>query len=152
MKLDKSTILKKMLEAELLDQNQISEAITICKKRNEDLYEYIKLKFEDSTDQIHSFFSDKFDFVPIILSDIVLNENIINRVPVDLIVNHLIIPAFQIRQTVYLAVADPMDIDGLNEVIKITGEESRVLLSKKEHVIKALAKYIFRPRIASILK
>ena len=73
-------------------------------------------------------------------------------VPTDLMVNHLIIPAFQVNQRVYLAVSNPLDLDGLNAVMKYTGEKSGVMLSTKDHIVKAISEYIFRPKIASILK
>jgi len=152
MLLDKATILKKMLEADLIDRKQVSEAISRCRKQKEDLYEYLITQLKESSDKINSFFSDNFNYQPIILTDIVLNPNTINMVPTNLMVNHLIIPMFEIGQRVYLAVSDPLDIDGLNAVMKYTGEKTIILLSSKDHIIKAISEYIFKPKITSILK
>ncbi|UCE66553.1 MAG: hypothetical protein JSU85_00640 [Candidatus Zixiibacteriota bacterium] len=152
MLLDKATLLKKMLEANLIDRKQVTEAISRCKKRNDDLFEYLISRLDKSSDKINRFFLDNLNYHPIILNDIVLNPDIINMVPTDLMVNHLIIPAFQVNQRVYLAVSNPLDLDGLNAVMKYTGEKSGILLSSKDHIIKALSEYIFRPKIASIVK
>ena len=152
MLLDKATILKKMLEADLIDRKQVGEAISRCGKQNEDLYEYLIAKLNNSSERINTFFLDNFDYHPIILNDIVLNPNIINIVPTILMVNHLIIPAFEIKQRIYLAISDPLNIDGLNAVMKYTGEKSGILLSSKDHIIKAISEYIFKPKIASKFK
>ncbi len=149
---DKTTMLKKMLEANLLDRKQVSEAIAYCKKQNEDLYHYLTTRLDKSSTKISRFFIDNFDCYPIILNDIVLNPDVVNMVPTSLMVNHLIVPAFQIRQKVFLAVSDPLDIDGLKAVMKYTGERSGILLSSKDHIIKALSEYLFKPKIASIMK
>ena len=152
MKLDKATILKKMLEAELLNRKQVSDAISHCKNQKEDIYDFLKSKFLKSPERINRFFTENFDFQLITLTDIVLNPEIINRVPTDLMVNHLIIPAFEIRQKVFLAVSDPLDIDGLNKVQQYTGETGGILIASKEHIIKALSEYIFKPKIVPILR
>ena len=152
MMLDKATLLKKMLEADLIDRKQVGEAITRCKKQKDDLYEYLIRRLDESSEKINRFFLDNFNYHPIILNDIVLNPNIVNMVPTDLMVNHLIIPAFQVNQRVYLAVSNPLDLDGLNAVMKYTGEKSGIMLSSKDHIIKGISEYIFRPKIASILK
>jgi len=150
--MDKATILKKMLEADLIDRKQVGEAISRCGKQNEDLYEYLIAKIKKSSEKINKFFLDNFDYHPIILNDIVINPNIVNMVPTNLMVNHLIIPVFQIKQRVYLAISDPLNIDGLNAIMKYTGEKSGILLSSKDHIIKAISEYIFKPKIASIWK
>ena len=152
MMLDKATLLKKMLEANLIDRKQVGEAITRCKKQKDDLYEYLIKRLDKSSEKISRFFLDNFDCHPIILNDIVLNPDVIKMVPTGLMVNHLIIPAFQIRQRVFLAVSDPLDIDCLNSVMKYTGEKSGILLSSEDHIIKALSEYLFRPKIVSILE
>jgi hypothetical protein len=151
MLLDKASLLKKMLDANLFDRKQVSEAIAYCKKNNEDLYHYVTRRLDMSSEKIRRFFLENFDCHPIILQDIVLNPEIVNLVPTNLMVNHLIIPVFQIRQRVFLAVSDPMDIDGLSAVMKYTGDRSGILLSSKDHVIKALSEYIFKPKITSAL-
>lgn len=141
-----------MLEANLLDRQQVSEAIAYCKKQNKDLYQYLTGRLDKSSTKFSRFFIDNFDCHPFILSDIVLNPNVINMVPTSLMVNHLILPAFKIRHRVYLAVSDPLDIDGLKAVMKYTGERSGILLSSKDHIIKALSEYLFKPKIASLMK
>ena len=90
MMLDKATLLKKMLEADLIDRKQVGEAITRCKKQKDDLYEYLIRRLDESSEKINRFFLDNFNYHPIILNDIVLNPNIVNMVPTDLMVNHLI--------------------------------------------------------------
>jgi type IV pilus assembly protein PilB len=152
MLLDKATILKKMLEADLIDRKQVSEAVSRCKGKNGDLYEFLVSQLCKSSEKINRFFLENFDYHPIILNDIVLNPNVVNMVPTDLMVNHLIIPAFQVRQIVYLAVSDPLDIDGLNAVMKYTGEKCSILLSTKDQILKAISEYVFKPKIAMTLK
>ena len=152
MLLDKATILKKMLEADLIDRKQVSEAVSQCKRQNGDLYEFLVMQINRPSEKINRFFLDNFNYHPIILNDIVLNPNIVNMVPTDLIVNHLIIPAFQVKQIIYLAVSDPLDIDGLNAIMKYTGERCSILLSSRDQILKAISEYVFKPKIAMNLK
>lgn len=151
MLLDKATILKKMLEADLIDKSDVSEAVSKCKKHNQDLYEYIVSRLNKKPNKIREFILANFNCPSITLNDIVLNPRIVNIVPPNLVVNHLMIPAFQINQRIFLAVSDPLDIDGINEVMKYTGEKTDILLSTKEHILKAISEYIFKPIVASVM-
>jgi hypothetical protein len=152
MLLDKATILKKMLEADLIDRKQVSEAESKCRRRNEDLYEYLVSRVNKSSEKIKKFFLENLNCHKIILSDIVIDPQIANMVPPILVVNHLMIPAFEINRKIFLAVSNPLDIDGLNKIMKYTGEKTGILLTAKEHIIEAIDQYIIKPKIASIIK
>jgi hypothetical protein len=152
MLLNKTTILKKMLEADIIDRQQVSEAESKCRRRNEDLYEYLVARVNKSSEKIKKFYLENFNCHKIILSDIIINPRIANMVPPILVVNHLMIPAFELNRKIFLAVSNPLDIEGLNKIMKYTGEETGILLTAKEHILEAIDQYIIKPKIASILK
>ena len=149
---DKATILRKLIDSDLIDRKQASDVIGRCKNRKEDIYTELVALIKLPSERIGEFFLRNFDFQQIILSDLVLNKKLINKIPVYLIITHLIIPVSQINGRVLLAVADPLNIDGLQAITEYTGPEIAVLLSCKDHVIQAISEYIFRPKIISLLK
>ena len=149
---DKATILKKLIAADLIDRKQVSDVVGRCKNRKEDIYAELVSRVSLPAERIGEFFQENFHVQKIILTDLVLNQRLINKIPTYLIITHLIIPVCRINGKVLLAVADPLDIDGLQAITEYTGSEIGVLLSSKEHIIQAISEYIFRPKIISLLK
>lgn len=150
--MDKSIIIKKMLDFGFINSKQFLNACQQCKSQGGQILEVLAQNEGITQDNIIHFFCDKLDYDFIELNDLVLNPEIVALAPPGLLVDHLIIPAFRVRECVFLAVSNPLDIDGLLEIEKYTGKKNRVVLASEDQIIKAIAQYIFKPKIISIIQ
>lgn len=149
---DRTTIIKRLIEADLIDQKQVDDVITHCENKKEEVYAELVARINLPAERIDEFFLENFGFQRIVLSDLGLNPALINAVPAHLIITHLIIPVFKINGRVFLAVADPLNIDGLKAIKEYTGSNIGILLSTSEQITRAISEYIFRPKIAFLMK
>ncbi len=152
MLMDKSIIIKKMLDFGIINSEQFLDACQQCKRQGGQVLEVLTHQAGITHDTIIEFFCDKLDYDFIKLSDIALNPEIVALAPPGLLVDHLIIPVFKVRECVFLAVSNPLDVDGLSEIEKYTGTKNRVILASEDQIIKAIAQYIFKPKIISIIR
>ena len=147
MLINRSFIIKRMLDSGIIDSKQFLTACQQCQNQGGRIFDVITDQAGMTGESIIRFFHEKLNYDFIRLSDLVLNPRIVTLVPPDLLIDHLIIPAFKIQNYVYLAVANPLDLEGLSEIEKYIGKENKIILSSKEQIIGAISKYIFEPKI-----
>ena len=152
MLIDKSIIIKTMLDSGIIDSKQFLNACQRCKREGGKIFDIITDQAGMTGDNIIRFFRDKLDYDFVRLSDIVLNPRIVTLVPPDMVIDHLVIPAFKIRDFVYLAVVNPLELEGLTEIEKYIGEDNKIILSSEEQIIGAISKYILEPKILANIR
>jgi len=142
MKINRIAIVKKLLETGIIDRSTLSQVMLNCRDREAITFEVLANYTNMTTAEIRNFFEEHFGIPTLDLNDISLNPEIANLVPADLALNHLMIPAFRIIDKTHVAVSNPMDIQGLDEMSKYTGIPFSIFLSSEDQVIKAIRKSI----------
>ena len=131
-------IIKKLLETGTVDRTTLSRVMSICRGNRTIVLQALANYAGMSSSQIRDFFEEHFGLYNIDLDDIVLNPEIVKLVPAEVAWNHLIVPAFRIIDKTFLAVSNPMNIDGLEEICEYTGLRCEIVLAPEEQVIKAI--------------
>lgn len=140
MLFDRVHIIKKMLETGIISRPILSQVIITCRARKIDILKVLANYTGMTSDQAQSFFHEHFGLSAINLDDIVINPKVARLVPTDLAMTHRIVPAFQVKDRTYLAVADPFNLKGLKDIREYTGDQSCIFLSPEDQVVKAIRK------------
>jgi len=136
--LDRMTIMKKLLATGVIDRETLIQIKLACQNRQSITLKVLANYTKMSTSEIRTFFEKHFNMPKVDLNSIVLNPEIVNLVPADVALTHLIVPAFRIVDKTHLAVSNPLDLDGLEEICKYTGEKCSIFLSPEDQVITAI--------------
>ncbi len=138
MLFDRVHIIKKMLETGVISRPILSQVIITCRARKIDILKVLANYTGMSSVQAQSFFHEHFGLSAVNLDDIVINPKVASLVPTDLAMTHRIVPAFKVKDTTHLAVADPFNLEGLKDIREYTGDQSCIFLSPEDQVVKAI--------------
>lgn len=141
MLIDRVHIIKKMLETGIITRSILSQVIITCRARRIEILRVLVNYAGMTSGQVQTFFHDHFGLTTVDLDDIVLNRAVVRLVPAALAMTHRIIPAFKVMDKTHLAVADPLNLEGLKAVQEYIGKKSRIFLSSEEQVLKAIREF-----------
>ncbi len=140
MRFDSAAIINKMIEAGIIDRNLLHRVRLTCKNRNISVPRVLANYANLTSADIQAFFSEYFDLEIIHLDTLVLNPKVAGQIPYDIAAGHNLIPAFKIRANTYVAVGNPLDLDGIRLALNYIGENNIIFLSPENEIIDALRK------------
>lgn len=135
---DKTHIIRKMLKLGMINRDTLARTLATCKGRRIDILRVLVNFAGMSHEDIRNFVRQHFDLPELDLTDIVLNPEVVRLVPYQVAMQHRLIPAFRISDQMHLAVSDPFDFEGIEQVRHYLGAESRIFLAPELQVIKAI--------------
>ena len=92
-------------------------------------------------EQLTDTISDRLSIPKVSLESMVLDPRIISRVPVDVARKYVLIPVFEIGNTLTLAMADPLNIIAIDEVKYLTGREIKRAVAGSSEIKSAIDQY-----------
>ncbi|MBL7072285.1 MAG: Flp pilus assembly complex ATPase component TadA [Candidatus Omnitrophica bacterium] len=138
----KKRILSALKEDGLINEKRFAEMSKDMGKKNES--DIIKLFSESNIVPEKSFLtilSRELDIVPIDLSRVTFDENIMKLVPEKLIRRYSILPLSKIGHDLTLVVSDPTDILAFDDIKTVTGCDLRLVVASRRQVQDAIQTY-----------
>jgi type IV pilus assembly protein PilB len=132
-----------LVEAKMITDEQLKKAVDFQKVVGGKLPAVIvKLGFI-TDDQITQFIAKRQNLRIAELDKVVLPENLIKRVPRELIEKHTCVPVAFRDGTLTLAIADPTDIEALEEIQLATDYRIEVALASRGALTKAINQFFY---------
>lgn len=138
----KKRILSALKEDGLINEKRFAEMSKDMGKKNES--DIIKMFSESNIVPEKSFLtilSRELDIVPIDLSRVTFDENIMRLVPEKLIRRYSIIPLSKVGHDLTLVVSDPTDILAFDDIKTVTGYDLRFIVASRRQVQDAIQSY-----------
>jgi type IV pilus assembly protein PilB len=130
-----------LVEKGIVTQEQLRAALEEQRKSGLYLREvFQKLGFVKE-DDILSFFEDELNIPRVSLSDYSVDPEIIKLVPEKLARRHRLIPLFRIKDTLTVAMEDPLNVIAIDEVGSATGMDIDPCICTHEDINLALKRY-----------
>lgn len=138
---DRIQVIRKMLDVGLISRPVLSHVIITCRARNIEILKVLANYAGLDSDGVHTFLEKHFGMTRIDLDDIVLNPEVVRLVPLDLIRENLMIPAFEVNGRVFLAVSDPFNFNGLKALQNHVGNDCGIFLTPEKQILNKLARF-----------
>ncbi|MFH0886853.1 MAG: ATPase, T2SS/T4P/T4SS family [bacterium] len=144
---------KKLLESGLITEQKINEAQQASERDGDTLIKaIIKMKLLDD-ETLSSFLSDHLGIPRMDLTNYLIDSQIIELIPEVIAKRQHVIPLFKIGNTLTLAMADPTDINTIDEVHRLTNLDVDPMISTASEIDQAVTQYFgIRGSMSNILK
>jgi len=130
-----------LVEKGIVTQEQLRAALEEQRKTGLYLREvFQKLGFVKEED-ILSFFEDELNIPRVSLSDYTVDPEIIRLVPEKLARRHRLVPLFRIKDTLTVAMEDPLNVIAIDEISSATGMDIDPCICTHEDINLALKRY-----------
>jgi type IV pilus assembly protein PilB len=137
----KEELIQILLDAELLTQEQLDEALKIQKEKKGKLRDIlISKKFVNQNDLMAAL-SQKLGIPPISLKKVKINKDIVGLIPEELARRYIFMPVSKIGNTLTIAMADPLNVFALDDIKTLTKFTIQPILSTEEEILNAIEKY-----------
>ncbi|MFQ5498375.1 MAG: GspE/PulE family protein [Candidatus Zixiibacteriota bacterium] len=94
-----------------------------------------------TADQLVDVVSERLDIPKVSLPQMVIDPQIIQHVPVDVARRYILIPIFQIGNTITIAMDDPLNIIAIDEIKYRTDMNVRRAIATRDEILKAIDEY-----------
>ena len=135
-----------LIEAGLLTEEQLVEALTNSKKTKTPIGSVLVQMGFISVDQLKDALSEQQGFSHVTASQLNISESVIKILPEDFIKENKIIPIASDGRFLDVGMVNPNNKKALNEVIYLTGLRPRVLLISHMEFQNCITKYFGRAR------
>ena len=130
-----------LIEKGFITQDQLDEGLREQRLSGERLGEVLVEKGFITEDQLTETISERLGIPKISLNQMVIDPSIVQRVTVDVARRYLLIPIFEIGNTMTLAMADPLNIIAIDEIKYLTGSEVRRAVANPSEIKAAIDEY-----------
>lgn len=130
-----------LIEKGFITQEQLDEGLHEQRISGERLGDVLVDKGFITEDQLTETISERLGIPKISLTQMVIDPNIVQRVTVDIARRYLLIPIFEIGNTMTLAMADPLNIIAIDEIKYLTGSEIRRAVANPSEIRAAIDEY-----------
>lgn len=130
-----------LINNKLLTQEQLDKALEVQRQKGGRLSDIIiDLKFIKENELI-STLSQGLGLPLIDLRRIRIDTEIVKIIPVDIARHYLIIPISKMPDTITLAMADPLNIFAIDDVVALTGYKINPIISSSKDISQAIELY-----------
>ncbi len=131
-----------LLSAGKITSEQLEEALQHQREHGGKIGEVlVHLGFVKNEDIINEFIAKQLNIGRIRLSDIDLNPDVVNLIPVETAKKYTVIAAMQVGKVLFVATSDPKNVFVLDTLKFITGFEVQPVLASREDISSAIDKY-----------
>ena len=130
-----------LIEAGLLTRDQLDTALRIHRKTGNTLGCTLIRENYISEAQLLNFLQSKLGFPHAILSNYVVDQNAIKTIPEDIARKYEIFPLIKVKNTLTVAMVDPLDSFISENLQHTTGCEIKPLVSTRAEILEAIDKY-----------
>jgi len=130
-----------LIEAGLLTEEQLAEALKIQRKTGHGLgYTLVKCNILTQK-QLISFLESKLGIPYANLDNYVVDKSVLKLVPESLAERYLLIPLVKVKNTLTVAMVDPLDSFIVDSLKQTTNCEIKPLISTEDEIKKAIKKF-----------
>ncbi|MBI4864715.1 MAG: Flp pilus assembly complex ATPase component TadA [Candidatus Riflebacteria bacterium] len=130
-----------LIEAGFINREQLNNALRRHRKTGDTLgYTLLKLGYL-SDHQLLNFLESKLGFPHANLGNYVVDRNVINLLPEDIARKYQVFPLLKVRNTITVAMLDPLDTFVMESIKYTTGCDIKPLVSTKDEIMAAIDKY-----------
>lgn len=130
-----------LLQANIVTEDQIKEAITLQKKEGGRLgTNLIKLGYI-TEEKLVNFLSKQFNVPAINLIDYKIDPSVLKLIPLEIARKYLIIPVARVGATLTIAMMDPTNVFAIDDVKFMTGYNVEVVVAGESAILNAIATY-----------
>ena len=133
-----------LIEAGLLTRNQLDNALKIHRRTGNTLGCTLIKESYLTEAQLLNFLQTKLGFPHAILGNYVVDDNAIRTVPESIARKYEIFPLIKVKNSLTVAMVDPLDSFIQENLTHTTGCEIKPLVSTRAEIIEALDKYYTR--------
>ena len=130
-----------LIEAGLLTRDQLDKALKIHRRTGNTLGCTLIKESYLTEGQLLNFLQTKLGFPHAILSNYVVDDNALRTVPESIARKYEIFPLIKVKNSLTVAMVDPLDSFIQENLTHTTGCEIKPLVSTRAEIIEALDKY-----------
>lgn len=135
------TIGQLLLEKGIIKQAQLDEALKIQKEKGGLLGQILASLGYVTEEQIAQAITIQYGFPYLPLSNYEIDEGAIKLTPENVARQYCLIPIDKIGNTVTIAMADPLNMQAIEDIELITGSSIQIFVSTATDIKKAIDKY-----------
>lgn len=135
------TIGQLLLEKGIIKQTQLDEALKIQKEKGGLLGQILASLGYVTEEQIAQAITIQYGFPYLPLSNYEIDEGAIKLIPENVARQYCLIPIDKIGNTVTIAMADPLNMQAIEDIELITGSSIQIFVSTATDIKKAIDKY-----------
>lgn len=135
------TIGQLLLEKGIIKAAQLDEALKIQKEKGGLLGQVLASLGYVTEEQIAQAITIQYGFPYLPLSNYEMDEGAIKLIPENVVRQYCLIPIDKIGNTVTIAMADPLNMQAIEDIELITGSSIQIFVSTATDIKKAIDKY-----------
>ena len=140
----RSGIVKLLLDAKLVTEPQVQEALALEQESGVRIYEALILLGHLRKDVFDDMLMKQPGVASIDLKNYRVQDDLIAMLPEDFVTERLVLPIDQLGKLLTLAMACPLDTDTIQEVQEMTGLRVNPVLSQLDDIQAAISRYYGR--------
>ncbi|MBI3117487.1 MAG: HDOD domain-containing protein [Candidatus Hydrogenedentes bacterium] len=125
----------------IITKEQLAEVLAVQNERGGKTFEILIQKKYLDKDELHRFLSRQPGVAAIDLSRLSIDRTLIELIPKQLALDHLVLPIDKLGKLLTVAMACPLDAFTIAEVENITGLKVKAMLCRLDDIHKAVKKY-----------
>ena len=130
-----------LVDSGVITHDQLDQALDIQRKNGQRIGSIlVKLGFI-STQNFLGALADQLDVPYVELSDYEIDPEVLKIIPGVLAQKHQVIPLFRIKNSLTLAMADPQDIEAIDEVRRVSRLEVEPAIASETDIVTALEQH-----------
>lgn len=140
-KREKKSLEQVLLDTKALSKEQIDIALAQCQKTGKPLKEILISGGFLTEDQLIPYLAEQIDVPYIDLSTIVIQPDIIKAIPESIARKYKIIPLFKVKNSLTVAMIDPLDFHALDALKRQIKYEAKPVMSTPSSINNIIEKY-----------
>ncbi|MEG6565810.1 ATPase, T2SS/T4P/T4SS family [Thermoanaerobacterium saccharolyticum] len=129
-----------LVEVGLLDENQLNNAIKIQKKTGEKLGKILVKEGYLTEEQIIEALEFQLGIPHIDMRKVFIDANVAKLIPESMAKRHVAIPIKKENNSIFVAMADPLNIFAIDDIKLITKLDVKPLIASEDGILKAIDK------------
>jgi len=131
-----------LLNKGMITRAQLQEAIEEQQRTNRKLRDIFTSRGFVKEEDIAQAISDQLDLVFKDISDYQIDTNVLSLIPMQMILRLEIVPLFKLGDSLTIAAANPLDMDGIDELSRLSGGlRIKLIISTPQAIKAAIEKY-----------
>ena len=137
----KKRLTELLIKNELISQEDLNKALSIQKEKGGRLSEILMELGFVNEDDLASILSQSLGLLPLDLSRVKVDPEVIKIIPEEVARYYQIIPVSKIGKALTLAMADPLNVFAIDDVKALTGFDINPIVGRPKEVMQAIDTY-----------
>lgn len=140
-KKEKKSLEQILLDYKALTKEQTDSALSQCQRAGKPLREILVSGGFLSEDQLAPFLAEQLDVPYVDLNTFIIHPDIITTVPESIARKYKLVPIFKVKNTLTIAMADPLDFHALDAIKRQVKYEVKSVMASSSSISNIIEKY-----------